>query len=330
MLKILLASTLAVPAAFLLDQLFGDPETSLHPICLIGNLISRTEKRLRSAFPTDPAGELKAGRLMVLLVAAVCAAVPALLLALLYRRDLLMGILAEAVICYFMLAEKTLEREGNRVARELEDSGLPAARTAVARIVGRDTENLDEQGVLRAAVESIAENFSDGVLAPLFYMTLGGAVLGTVYKGINTMDSMTGYRNEKYLYFGRCAARTDDAVNFIPARIAGLLMAAAAVPAGLDAGRALKVFLRDRRNHPSPNSAHTEAAAAGALGVRLGGPTVYFGRIHDKPYIGDDLRPLETADIQKVNLLVRTASVLGLLLFCLLRAGILLTLQKFF
>ena len=171
-------------------------------------------------------------------------------------------------------------------------------------IVGRDTEALDEAGVARAAVETVAENASDGVVAPLLYLALGGGALGIFYKAVNTMDSMVGYKNNRYLYFGRCAARLDDVMNFVPARLAGVLLCLAAPLAGLDGRGAWRIFCRDRRKHKSPNSAHTEAAAAGALGVRLAGPSVYFGQLVEKPFIGDDSRTIGAGDIRRVNRLM--------------------------
>ena len=181
-------------------------------------------------------------------------------------------------------------------------------------IVGRDTERLTEEGIIRAAVETVAENASDGVIAPLCYIALGGPVLGFLYKGINTMDSMVGYHNEKYEYFGRAAARLDDAANFIPSRFSALLMVGAAFVLRMDWRNGWRIFLRDRRNHKSPNSAQTEAACAGILGVRLAGDAWYFGKLVKKPYIGDDSRPVEAEDIVRANRLMYAAEWLGLVL----------------
>ena len=206
-----------------------------------------------------------------------------------------------------------LAQESTNVYRQLEKDDLPAARKAVSRIVGRDTEKLTREGVTKAAVETVAENASDGVIAPLFYMMLGGAPLALTYKAVNTMDSMVGYKNEKYLNFGRAAAKLDDAANYLPSRIAALLWIAAAALTGNDAKGAWRIWRRDRRNHASPNSAQTESACAGALGVQLAGPATYFGEYYDKPTIGDAARAIEPKDILRANRMMRVASVLGLI-----------------
>ena len=201
------------------------------------------------------------------------------------------------------------------VYKELQKGDLPAARKAVARIVGRDTQSLTAEGVTKAAVETVAENASDGVIAPLFYMLMGGAPLALTYKAINTMDSMLGYKNEKYLYFGRCAAKLDDAANWLPSRLAGLLWVARCGPYRAAAPRgAWRIWRRDRRSHASPNSAQTESACAGALGVQLAGPACYFGEYYDKPTIGDPLRPIEPQDIVRANRMMYAESLLALAL----------------
>jgi adenosylcobinamide-phosphate synthase len=225
----------------------------------------------------------------------------------------------ESIFCFFLLAMTSLRRESTNVARALEQEGLDAGRKAVGRIVGRDTQVLSREGVIRAAVETVAENFSDGVFAPLFYLMIGGAGLGFFYKAINTMDSMVGYKNDRYLYFGRAAARLDDVANYLPSRVSALFLILAAPLVGLDGRGAWKIYRRDRYNHASPNSAQTEAAAAGALHVRLAGDAYYFGKLYKKPYIGDDLRPIELGDIEKVNRLMVAASLLSLAVMVLLR-----------
>lgn len=198
-----------------------------------------------------------------------------------------------------------------KVYRCLKYQTLEEARKAVSMIVGRDTQSLTETGVTKAAVETVAESTSDGIIAPMFYMAIGGVPLMFLYKAINTMDSMLGYKNEKYLYFGRCAAKLDDAANFIPARISGCLMVAAAFLCGLDGKNAWKMFRRDRRNHASPNSAHTESAMAGALNVQLAGDAWYFGKLYKKPFIGDDIRPIECEDICRADRLMYGTAILG-------------------
>lgn len=310
-----IGSLLAVLIGFVMDLLFGDPQTAYHPICLIGNLIAWMEKRTRGWFPKTEKGERRAGVLCAVLVMTVSTAVPAGILAAAYAVSFWLGVAAESVMCFFVLAAKTLKKESMQVGKALETQGVEAGRKAVARIVGRDTERLDEQGVVKAAVETVAENYSDGVAAPLLYLILGGGAAGFLYKSINTMDSMLGYKNEKYLHFGRFAAKLDDLANYIPARLAALLLIAAAALCGQDAKHAWKIFRRDRFNHASPNSAQTEAAAAGALRIQLAGDAWYFGELHRKPFIGDADRPIEIADIARVNRMMYAAAVLALLIF---------------
>ena len=224
----------------------------------------------------------------------------------------------EVWFTYQLLAARALQKESMAVCPPLAAGDLAGAREAVSRIVGRDTQRLDEAGVVKAAVETVAENTSDGVTAPLLFLALGGLPLGMVYKAVNTMDSMVGYRNERYRWFGTAAARLDDVLNWIPARLSGLMMClAAALLPGCSGRRALRVFFRDRRKHSSPNSAHTEAACAGALGVQLAGDAWYFGKKVSKPTIGDGLRPVERADVARacrlmyVTELLTLAAVLG-------------------
>ena len=225
-----------------------------------------------------------------------------------------LGLAVQMFWCGQALAAKGLAQESTNVYRELVRPDLPAARKAVSRIVGRDTQDLTAEGVTKAAVETVAENASDGVIAPLLYMLIGGAPLALTYKAINTMDSMLGYKNEKYLYFGRAAAKLDDAANYLPSRIAGLLWCAAAAWTGNDAKGAFRIWRRDRRNHASPNSAQTESACAGALGVQLAGPAYYFGEYYAKPTIGDAKRPIEPEDIRRANRMMYAESLLALAL----------------
>ena len=231
----------------------------------------------------------------------------------------LLGLALQMFWCAQALAARDLVRESMNVYRELQRGDLPAARKAVARIVGRDTQNLTAEGVTKAAVETVAENASDGVIAPLLYMLIGGAPLALTYKAINTMDSMLGYKNERYLYFGRCAAKLDDAANWLPSRLAALLWVCAAALTGSSAAGAWRIWRRDRCNHASPNSAQTESACAGALGVQLAGPAYYFGEYYDKPTIGDALRPVEPKDILRADRMMYAESLLALVLGIALR-----------
>ena len=298
----------AVLGGFVLDALLGDPAWLPHPVVYMGKAISRLEKFLRPRLPKTPQGELLGGAIV-----AFCLPVGTFLLTgLVCRRAArlhpLLGLAVQMFWCGQALAARGLVQESTNVYKELKKPDLPGARKAVSRIVGRDTAELTAEGVTKAAVETVAENASDGVIAPLLYMLIGGAPLALTYKAINTMDSMLGYKNEKYLYFGRVPAKLDDVANYIPSRLAGLLWVAAAAFTGNSARGAWKIWRRDRRRHASPNSAQTESACAGALGVQLAGPAYYFGEYYPKPTIGDALRPIEPEDILRANRMMYVAS----------------------
>ncbi len=311
----------ALVLGLLLDLAFGDPRWLYHPIRLIGNLIAWAEKPFRAAFPKSEKGELAAGTFFAVFVVAVSTAVPAILLALASRLSSWLVFALEVFWSFQILAAKSLKSESMKVYAALKEGDLPKARKAVSMIVGRDTQKLTEEGVAKAAVETVAENSSDGVIAPLLFLALGGPALGFFYKAVNTLDSMVGYKNDTYLYFGRFSAKLDDVLNFIPSRISGLLLVLASPLAGLSMKGAWKIFQRDRRNHASPNSAQTEAAAAGALGVQLAGDAYYFGKLYKKPTIGDPLRPVEYEDIRRVNRLMYAAVCLALVLVVLAAAA---------
>ena len=305
----ILCATGALALGFLVDLLVGDPHGWPHLIRGFGFLIAALERVL---YPMK--NKRAGGTLLVVVVLLLSAGLPALLLVFVWRVSPWLYIVIETVFCWQILATKSLRDESRAVYAKLASGDLPGARKAVSMIVGRDTDALDAAGVTRAAVETVAENASDGVAAPLFYMLLGGAVLGCLYKAANTMDSMVGYKNERYLDFGRTAARLDDALNFIPARLCAWVMIFAARLCGMDAGNALRIYRRDKRNHASPNSAHTEAAMAGALRVRLAGDAYYFGKLCKKPYIGDAQRPIEAADILRAHKLLYVTAYLLLML----------------
>lgn len=307
---------LALLIGFCLDLLLGDPHWAPHPVRAIGALIAGLEKGLRRLFPKSPAGELTGGVVLVLLTLAIPTGLTVLLLWACRLVSPWLALAVESLLSYQLLATKSLAAESRKVYDALKTGDLDKARYAVSMIVGRDTASLDEAGVARAAVETVAENASDGVIAPLIFLAIGGAPLGMFYKAANTMDSMVGYKNDKYLYFGRAAAKFDDILNFFPARIAGVLMCLGSTAAGYDGKNAWRVFKRDRKNHKSPNSAHTEAACAGALQLRLAGPNFYFGKLVEKPYIGDDQRPIEPLDILRSGRILYATAFFALLLFC--------------
>ena len=308
----------AIPAGFLMDLCLGDPETLPHPVRLIGSFIDRLEHFLYISDNREHLRERQffRGLALALIVPSVSAGTAAVLLKLAYRLSPIAGFLLESVMCWQILALKSLRDASMKVWKALDEKDLPRAREAVSMIVGRDTDRLDETGVTKAAVETVAENASDGVIAPLFFLCLGGPAAGWFYKAVNTMDSMIGYRNTRYLYFGRAAARFDDALNYVPARLSALLMIAGAALSGHDPRAAFRIWRRDRRNHKSPNSAQTESVMAGALGIRLAGDASYFGVVLKKPFIGDDTRAPEPEDIRRANrILYRTAALSFLLFF---------------
>ena len=321
-----------VSAAVVLDWIFGEPEKLRHPVCRMGSLIAWMEKKLRRWIPGK---EMAGGVFLAVTVPLISVCIPGMIL---WIASLLeqyfagngfswilgekRGVISwglETFWCFQLLAAKSLYQESGKVRKELALGDIEKARFWVSRIVGRDTENLDKQGIARAAVETVAENTSDGVIAPLLFMVLFGALGGFFYKAVNTMDSMVGYKNERYRLFGRAAAKLDDFCNFLPARNSGCLLCAAAGWIGLwdktfDGKNAWKVFLRDRRKHESPNSAHGEAACAGALRIRLAGDAWYFGELHKKPWIGDALREIEAEDVRRAGKLMLGAEVLGVVL----------------
>ncbi len=314
----------AVLIGFVLDLILGDPVFFLHPVRLIGKSITFLEKLLRGVFPRTDRGERVAGVCLVLLVTGYSTVIPVMLLEALYRWNNWAGLLAESFLCYQLLATKSLKDESMKVFRQLKKKNLKEARHAVSMIVGRDTENLSSEGVAKAAVETVAENASDGVIAPLFYMMIGGAAAAMAYKAVNTMDSMVGYKNEKYRYFGTCAARLDDVLNFIPSRLAALLMILASFILRMDGAGAWKIFRRDRKNHASPNSAQTESVMAGALGVQLAGDAWYFGKLHKKKTIGDAGRAVIPEDIVEANRLLYGTAMLAFVFFAAVRTLVLL------
>lgn len=309
MKNIILTAPLVI--SFIIDCLLGDPYKLPHPIRAIGNLISHLEKIIRKVMPD----KLRTGGIILALtVIVVSVCVPLAILIACYTINKWCGIIVEGIMCYYMIAPKCLKKESMKVYRAIKDGDTEKARYAVSMIVGRDTDVLDEKGIIKATVETVAENTSDGVTAPIIYMSLFGAVGGFFYKSVNTMDSMIGYKNEKYADIGRFSAKLDDVLNFLPSRITAVIMIVSAYILRLDGKNAYKIWKRDRHNHASPNSAQTESVCAGSLDVQLAGDAYYFGELHKKQFIGDDIRPIENEDIRHVNRLMYMSSVIVLLL----------------
>lgn len=303
---------------FVIDIFVGDPYNFPHPIRAIGTLIAKLEKVVRERFKNLRKG----GVFLALTVLIASTLVPLAVLFVCYKINIYLGLTVESVMCWQLVAARCLQKESMKVCRAVEEKDIEKARKAVSMIVGRDTDVLDETGIVKAAVETVAENTSDGVTAPIMYIALGGAPLGFFYKAANTMDSMIGYTNEKYIDIGRFAAKLDDVLNFIPSRLTALVMILSAYLLGADGKNAAKIWKRDRRKHASPNSAQTESVCAGALDIRLAGDAYYFGELHKKEFIGDDIRLPESEDIRRANRLMYCTSVIVLVISAALRAAI--------
>lgn len=304
-----MTAVLPVLTGFIIDCVLGDPYNMPHPVRLIGNLISLLEKIIRKHMKNN----LRAGGLVIVLsVLLLSAGIPLVILTAAYRINIFLGIIAESIMCWYLVAAKCLKDESMKVYRAEAEKDTEKARKAVSMIVGRDTSVLDDAGIIRAAVETVAENTSDGVTAPLMFMALGGAAGGFFYKAANTMDSMIGYKNEKYAELGFYAAKLDDVLNYIPSRLTALAMILSSYILGYDGKNAFRIWKRDRRKHASPNSAQTESVCAGALNVRLAGDAWYFGELHKKEYIGDNIRKIENEDIRRANSLMYLSSVIVL------------------
>lgn len=298
---------------FGIDCVLGDPHSLPHPVVLIGKTISALECVLRRIFAKTPRGERAAGAVLWGIVSALAEAIPALILCACEKVSPWLRLAVESVMCWQILAARSLRDESMKVYRELEHGSIESSRRAVSMIVGRDTAALDDAGVTRAAVETIAENTSDGVVAPLLYLAVGGAPLGFFYKAVNTMDSMLGYVEPPYKNIGFVSAKADDIANYLPARLSALLMLAAGGILRMDVKNGWKIFRRDRYQHASPNSAQTESVCAGLLGLRLAGDAWYHGVLHKKPYIGDERRAIEPDDIPRACRLMTAAAILALL-----------------
>lgn len=311
--------TYAILGGFLLDMVFGDPYWLYHPVRMIGNLILVLEKFMRRYFCKTKMSETYAGGAVVVIALLCSGIVPALIIYLAYQISDSIAFLVQMFMCYQILAMKSLKVESMKVYACLKKRDVEGARLAVSMIVGRDTSVLDETGIAKAAIETVAENSSDGVIAPLLFLVIGGPVLGFLYKAVNTMDSMIGYKNDKYLYFGRYAAKLDDVCNYLPSRITACMLVAGSFLLRMNYKQAWVIFRRDRYCHASPNSAQSEAAVAGALDIQLAGDAYYFGKLYHKDTIGDAVKPVEFEDIKRVNQLLYVASILSLCVFITIR-----------
>lgn len=313
-------SVIGMVAGYILDVLFGDPYISWHPVRLIGMLISKYEKIL---YKGSDSKKLRCmGRLLVCLVTATVFICVELIRGISYVIHPVLFVVAEAVLIWFGLAQTSLKKESMKVYDAFAENNTEKARHAVSMIVGRDTAKLDEAGIMRAAVETVAENTSDGVTAPLFYAAFFGAAGEYVYKAVNTMDSMVGYKNDRYIDFGRCAAKLDDVFNYIPSRISALLMIAASCILGMDYNNAYRIFKRDRFKHASPNSAQTESVCAGALGLKLAGDAWYGGVLFKKDYIGDEVKKIDREDIKRACKLMNVTGAESFILAVIARCVI--------
>lgn len=304
---------IVIVCAFLLDSILGDPHFLWHPVCGIGRLISWVEKCIRREKDKKNTLRIK-GFVLVLIVVSVSTAIPLAILWLAERVSHIVRLVLEIIMCYQLFAARSLAAESLKVYKALIKCDIEEARYAVSMIVGRDTDSLDEEGITRAAVETVAENTSDGVIAPLIYMFIGGAAGGFFYKAVNTMDSMIGYKNYRYEFFGTAAAKLDDLLNLIPSRVSAIFMILAAGLCRYDMSNAFKIWRRDRRKHASPNSAQTESVCAGALNVQLAGDAYYFGKLKKKPFIGDAIRDIEPADIKRADILMYVTSFIALII----------------
>lgn len=317
-------SLVALVMGYILDLIFGDPYWMPHPVRFIGNLISILEKVIRRFMPKTKRGEYIGGIILTVMVVSISMVIPLVIILMAKSINTYLALTVETFMCYQILATKSLKVESMKVYDELAKNDLPSARKAVSMIVGRDTKDLTFSGVAKAAVETVAENTSDGIIAPMIFIAIGGAPMGFFYKAINTMDSMVGYKNEKYINFGRFAAKLDDVVNYLPARISAYQMILSSFFLRYDYKNAFKIYKRDRYNHASPNSAQTESVCAGALDVQLAGNAYYFGKLYEKPTIGDDIREINYDDIKKANRLLYCTSFISIVIISVIKITIIL------
>lgn len=317
-------SLVALVMGYILDLIFGDPYWMPHPVRFIGNLISILEKVIRRFMPKTKRGEYIGGIILTVMVVSISMVIPLVIILMAKSINTYLALTVETFMCYQILATKSLKVESMKVYDELAKNDLPSARKAVSMIVGRDTKDLTFSGVAKAAVETVAENTSDGIIAPMIFIAIGGAPMGFFYKAINTMDSMVGYKNEKYMNFGRFAAKLDDVVNYLPTRISAYQMILSSFFLRYDYKNAFKIYKRDRYNHASPNSAQIESVCAGALDVQLAGNAYYFGKLYEKPTIGDDIREINYDDIKKANRLLYCTSFISIVIISVIKITIIL------
>ncbi len=319
-------SLVALVIGFIIDLIVGDPHFLPHPIRFIGNLILISEKFLRKIFPKTKKGEIVAGVFLVVIVTVISTLIPLGIIILAGQINIYLRLAIESIMCWQILATKNLKTESMKVYYALNENDIEKARFNVSMIVARDTAVLDDKGITKAAVETVAENTSDGIIAPMLFTAIGGPCLGFFYKAINTMDSMVGYKNDKYINVGKTAAKLDDIVNFIPARLSAAFMIIASFILRYDYKNASKIYKRDKNNHASPNSAHTEACCAGALNIRLAGDAVYHGKLLKKPYIGDDNREIIYEDIKRANKILYMTAFIAIFIFVAIMGGVTLCL----
>ena len=307
--------------AYVLDLIFGDPQNIIHPVQIIGKMINIGEKSLlEKKYKSDRKYKFFAGMILNITVISLTYGITYLIPR--TSENSIILTVAEIYLMYTVFSINSLAREGNRVYNILKEGNIERARKDLSYLVSRDTGTMDEKMIIRSTMETISENTVDGIVAPMLYMFLGGLPLSITYKAINTFDSMVGYKNEKYMDFGKFSAKLDDVANFIPARITGILIVIGSIILGYDYKNSLKVFIRDRKNHSSPNSGHAEAGVAGALGVQFGGRVSYFGKEVDKPVIGDKIKDFELEDIKKNIKIMYVASFLSLIVFSVISLGI--------
>jgi adenosylcobinamide-phosphate synthase len=300
-----------LPAAYLADQIAGDPEWLPHPVRLMGFAIAKGETLLRKSDQNSDR-ELVAGAALTATVVATSYFLTRLIIAETYRRSKLLGLITEIALGWTCVAARNLRDEASFVLASLDAEDISVTRQRLARIVGRDTENLDAHEISRAVIETLAESACDGIVAPLLYMSVGGVPLAMAYKAVNTLDSMIGHADDRYFYFGKAAARLDDAANFLPARMTALAIVGASKLSTSNACRAKKIWLRDGNKHKSPNAGHPESAVSGALGVRLGGGNFYEGEFIPAKPIGEEFPKPQPQDVRKAIRITSIVALLGL------------------